>query len=392
MPDLLDKRLIFVTGKGGVGKSTVAAALGIAAARRGRRTIVAELTGQDRIARAFGGEDSRLHRGGDRRRPVDDLDRPPARARGVPARCRSGEGDGRPAVGQSRVPVLRGGDAGNARAGDHGQGVGARAARAPHEGRDALRPRDRRRARDRPWCRHAARARGRSPRSPAWGRSPTRDGAIHETVANPRHTGVVAVALPEEMPVNETLDAGRDAGARAGDGAGPHRRQRRLPGALRPPPPRRDGARAGDGGHVARAGRAARGAVRARPRQAVSASSWRGSRRRRAASRRGCPSCSSPSSGRTSSSPSRTCWRRRACERRRAAGRQARLHLRRVRRRGQDDDLGGDRHGDGGRRAQGRGGDHRPGQAAGQLARARGAGQRAAARRPGRVRGARGSR
>jgi anion-transporting ArsA/GET3 family ATPase len=58
MADLLDKRLIFVTGKGGVGKSTVSAALGMAAARRGRRTIVAELSYQDRIARAFHGEDS----------------------------------------------------------------------------------------------------------------------------------------------------------------------------------------------------------------------------------------------------------------------------------------------------------------------------------------------
>jgi len=55
---LLDKRLIFVTGKGGVGKSTVAAALGMVAARQGRRTIVAEVAHQDRVARAFTEEDS----------------------------------------------------------------------------------------------------------------------------------------------------------------------------------------------------------------------------------------------------------------------------------------------------------------------------------------------
>ena len=55
---LLDKRLVFVTGKGGVGKSTVAAALGLVAARRGLRTMIAELSGQDRIQRLFehGGE------------------------------------------------------------------------------------------------------------------------------------------------------------------------------------------------------------------------------------------------------------------------------------------------------------------------------------------------
>jgi anion-transporting ArsA/GET3 family ATPase len=44
---LLEKRLVFVTGKGGVGKSTVATALGLLAARRGLRTIVAELAAQE---------------------------------------------------------------------------------------------------------------------------------------------------------------------------------------------------------------------------------------------------------------------------------------------------------------------------------------------------------
>ena len=53
MSKLLDRRLIFVTGKGGVGKSTVAIALGLLAARRGRRTIVAELASQDRAQRTF---------------------------------------------------------------------------------------------------------------------------------------------------------------------------------------------------------------------------------------------------------------------------------------------------------------------------------------------------
>ena len=51
---LLDKRLLFVTGKGGVGKSTVAAALGLVAARRGLRTMLAEVSGQDRVARTLG--------------------------------------------------------------------------------------------------------------------------------------------------------------------------------------------------------------------------------------------------------------------------------------------------------------------------------------------------
>jgi anion-transporting ArsA/GET3 family ATPase len=53
VPALLDKRLIFVTGKGGVGKSTVAAALGVLGARCGLRTIVAELSSQQRVQRLF---------------------------------------------------------------------------------------------------------------------------------------------------------------------------------------------------------------------------------------------------------------------------------------------------------------------------------------------------
>ncbi len=54
VPSLLDKQLLFVMGKGGVGRTTVAAALGLAAARRGRRTIVAEVAHQERLSSAFG--------------------------------------------------------------------------------------------------------------------------------------------------------------------------------------------------------------------------------------------------------------------------------------------------------------------------------------------------
>jgi anion-transporting ArsA/GET3 family ATPase len=50
---LLEKRLIFVTGKGGVGKSTVSAALGVAAAQAGKRTIICEVAQQERISSLF---------------------------------------------------------------------------------------------------------------------------------------------------------------------------------------------------------------------------------------------------------------------------------------------------------------------------------------------------
>jgi anion-transporting ArsA/GET3 family ATPase len=53
LPELLDKRLVFVTGKGGVGKSTISIALGLAAAARGKRTIVCEVGGQETASRVF---------------------------------------------------------------------------------------------------------------------------------------------------------------------------------------------------------------------------------------------------------------------------------------------------------------------------------------------------
>ena len=60
--ELTARRLLIVSGKGGVGKSTVAAALGVAAARRGRRTIVAEVAGRRDIAGLLGAEAGRGHR------------------------------------------------------------------------------------------------------------------------------------------------------------------------------------------------------------------------------------------------------------------------------------------------------------------------------------------
>jgi anion-transporting ArsA/GET3 family ATPase len=53
IPELLDKRLVFVTGKGGVGKTTVAVALGLRAAAEGKRTIVCEVSSQENASRIF---------------------------------------------------------------------------------------------------------------------------------------------------------------------------------------------------------------------------------------------------------------------------------------------------------------------------------------------------
>jgi anion-transporting ArsA/GET3 family ATPase len=54
MTSLLERELLFVTGKGGVGKTTLAAALGLLAAGRGLRTIVVELGDQGRVPARFG--------------------------------------------------------------------------------------------------------------------------------------------------------------------------------------------------------------------------------------------------------------------------------------------------------------------------------------------------
>ena len=61
IPGLLDKRLVFVTGKGGVGKTTVAVALGLRAAAAGKRTIVCEVSSQERASRIFNRSEVGFH-------------------------------------------------------------------------------------------------------------------------------------------------------------------------------------------------------------------------------------------------------------------------------------------------------------------------------------------
>lgn len=53
MSGSLDRQLLFVTGKGGVGKTTVAAALGLLSAAQGRRTLVCEVDAKGSLAGAY---------------------------------------------------------------------------------------------------------------------------------------------------------------------------------------------------------------------------------------------------------------------------------------------------------------------------------------------------
>jgi anion-transporting ArsA/GET3 family ATPase len=50
---LLDRRLVFVTGKGGVGKTSIAAGLALLSAQRGRRTLVCEVDAKGDLADSF---------------------------------------------------------------------------------------------------------------------------------------------------------------------------------------------------------------------------------------------------------------------------------------------------------------------------------------------------
>jgi len=51
--DLLDRRLLFVTGKGGVGKSTVTAALALLAADQGKRVLLVEVDAKGNLTSLF---------------------------------------------------------------------------------------------------------------------------------------------------------------------------------------------------------------------------------------------------------------------------------------------------------------------------------------------------
>ena len=51
--NLLDKRLLVVSGKGGVGKSVIAGALALLASRRGKNTLLVEMDTDDRFGDLF---------------------------------------------------------------------------------------------------------------------------------------------------------------------------------------------------------------------------------------------------------------------------------------------------------------------------------------------------
>ena len=205
MPALFDKRLVFVTGKGGVGKTTVAAALGLAAARAGKRTIVCEVARQERMSRAFhregiGAEETEL---------ADDLyaiSIDPQRAM---------EEYLEDQLGSKRLAGLLFGN----RIFDYFAAATPGMRELTTIGKvwemAQLERRRRSDARydlvvvDAPASGHGLGLLG-TPRTfreaVKVGPIHRQAGIIHSFVTDPKTTGVVAVALPEEMPVNETVE------------------------------------------------------------------------------------------------------------------------------------------------------------------------------------------
>jgi anion-transporting ArsA/GET3 family ATPase len=53
-PDIFDKRLLIISGKGGVGKSTLCCAFALSASRLGKRVLIVEMDENERISRLFG--------------------------------------------------------------------------------------------------------------------------------------------------------------------------------------------------------------------------------------------------------------------------------------------------------------------------------------------------
>jgi anion-transporting ArsA/GET3 family ATPase len=202
---LFDKRLVVVTGKGGVGKTTVAAALGLAAARAGKRTIVCEVARQERMSRAF-------HREGVGPHETELADRLYAISIDPQAALEEYLED---QIGSRRLAHLLFGN----RIFDYFAAATPGMRELTTIGKVwEMAQLHRRKRSDRPYdlvlmdapaSGHGLGMLG-TPRTfreaVRVGPIHRQAGKIHDFLTDSRTTGVVAVALPEEMPVNETVE------------------------------------------------------------------------------------------------------------------------------------------------------------------------------------------
>jgi anion-transporting ArsA/GET3 family ATPase len=201
---LLDKRLIVVTGKGGAGKTTVAAALGLAAARRGKRVVLCEVAEQDRLAALFGA--SATHAETELAPGLFMVSVDPEQAKQEWLRYQLKSRTLAGVLGGSRLfQYLTAAAPGISELVTIGK-VWDLAQLQRRVG--GTRPYDIAIV-DAPATGHGV-ALLRAPRTYAQiarvGPIAKQAGSIHDFIADPGSTAVVAVALPEEMPVNETID------------------------------------------------------------------------------------------------------------------------------------------------------------------------------------------
>ena len=283
---------------------------------------------------------------------------PAARAGGVPAAPDQDQAALRPDVQEPDLHLLRRRHAGPAGAGHDREGLGAGAARPAGETGRQVRPRDR------GCARHGSRRSGSCAHPKTFGDiarvGPIKRQAdtIYEFITDPDLTSVCAVAWPEEMPVNETLDLRRNLQEELGldldrifmNGLYPELFSDDEAATAARAPRGSDEAANGAGAWCCgrRSGPPCRSTA-ARPRSAAAAPAAgrvRGGRGRAAvpvspAGRHG--RCRRKLGGRDRGRGSEA-----NVERRRPARGQADLHLRGLRRRRQDDHLGGDRDGHGG--------------------------------------------
>jgi anion-transporting ArsA/GET3 family ATPase len=204
MSELFDRRLIVVVGKGGVGRTTVAAALGLAAVRAGKRTILAEVAEQERLAALFGVAPLG-HAEGQLAEGLCGLSIDPERALSEWLRHQLHSGALAAALGHSRIFSLLTAAAPGVselmtigkvwdmaqlerRTGGSVFDVAIVDAPATGHGLAMLRAPST----------YAAIARV--------GPVARQAGIIADSLSDPAQTAVVAVALPEELPINETID------------------------------------------------------------------------------------------------------------------------------------------------------------------------------------------
>jgi anion-transporting ArsA/GET3 family ATPase len=195
---LLEHRLIYVSGKGGVGKSTVAAALGVASARRGRRTVVAEVHRREDVAhvvRAAGAD----HISIDPQEALEDyvIDQLPVRALAdllISSRSFTYLAAATPGLRELVTAGALWELAQDRRRAADAQPYEIVVADAPATGHGVA-------------LLSAARTFGAATRV---GPIARHSAIIDEMLSDPERTAVIAVTTPEEMPVNETL-ALRDA-------------------------------------------------------------------------------------------------------------------------------------------------------------------------------------